>query len=664
MNIKFTHSMLLTFLDTDASPEEIQEYVSLGGPNVETIEKVSNDYVYDVEVTSNRIDAASALGFAMECAAILPRYNKKAHLVNNPLDNSAVNASHQAKDVFSLDINLADDSLAQRIMAVVFSNITISSEQTDMGRQLELCGERSINTIVDLSNYLRILLGHPVHMFDFDKISGQKMIIRSSKEDEVITTLDGKEIKLPGNDIVVEDEDGNLIDLAGIMGGKNSEITQDTHTIVFFVPTFNGTHIRKTSMKTGQRTNAVAYFEKNVDPHRAGAVFTYGSTLIEKLGGLVASDVVDIFPHQKSSHNVEVSVEYVNTLCSMHLTNDEMSELIEPLGFKAISSSSSGITFSIPSYRALDVTNQSDIAEEVARIYGYHNIENNMHTGLVISQPQDIKDLFQTQKQIRAYCSSIGFNEQYNYSMISKDLIEKCDGNVGDYLKLENSISEEIEYLRTSLVPSLVKNVADNIGRASSFNFFECARIYSKQENALPLEREHVGFISTNDYFYLKGIVENSLELLHVGNYSFLPCQEITYLAEGIQAKIMVGTTEIGYIGTLRTSIALAHDIPFQVSVAELYLKDLIDVILPIQPYSTPHTFARIKRDITYQSDKDHMYGDLKLKAFSTSKLLLSFDVISIYQDKVSVRMEFGYADKNITESEALVEFEKIKALV
>jgi phenylalanyl-tRNA synthetase beta chain len=202
MNVKITHSMVLDFLETDASPEEIQEFVSLGGPNVETITQEGSETVYDIEVTANRIDAASAFGFALECAAILPRYGKKAHIKTNPLQEWSFDNISQGGS-YSIDITLADDDLATRVAAIVIENVTIGASPQFIQDRLQACGISVINNVVDISNYVMILLGQPNHTFDYDKIESARMIIRRSKKGEKIMTLDEKEFELPGDDVVV-----------------------------------------------------------------------------------------------------------------------------------------------------------------------------------------------------------------------------------------------------------------------------------------------------------------------------------------------------------------------------------------------------------------------------------------------------------------------------
>lgn len=664
MNIKFTHTMLRTFLDTDATPDEIREYVSLGGPNVETVEKIDGEYVYDIEVTSNRIDAASAFGFALECAAILPRYNRKAILIENPLTQWNLSYIKKPADNTPIHIAIQQDDVAQRIMALVLSNISVSSKSTPIGTQIEYCGERSVNNIVDISNYIRIMLGHPVHIFDYDKIANHTMTIRLSKKGETIETLDGKTFSLPGDDIVIEDGEGKLIDLAGIMGAKNTEVSEETKNIVLFVPTFTGTYIRKTSMNTAQRTNAVAYFEKNVDPNRASSVLVYGTTLFKDLGAIEQSEVIDIYTKPVEDKKVSASLKYINTLISTQFSGKEVAELISQLGFANTKSEGDTLEFSVPSYRALDIADQADIAEEVARIYGYHNIKGRVEVGTAVRNQEEgvskVMSQIQTQEKIQMYLSSLGFNEQYNYSMISKKMVEDSKLQINDHLHLANTISEEIEYMRTSLAPSLIKNVSENLERMQECSFFEIARVYVKRDGDLPVEKPMLAIATTKNYFYLKGVVEHILELLRVPDVDFTPSYQRPFLTRGVQAGILSKNAIIGYIGSISASVQHSFGLPNDLNIVELDIEMLLTHRKKQQPYKTPHSFARIKRDITYTSSRQAVFSDIQSAAYKASDNLLSLYVTSIYENKITLRFEFGFADKNMTEEEAQIELNKI----
>ncbi|KKP52412.1 MAG: Phenylalanine-tRNA ligase beta subunit [Candidatus Roizmanbacteria bacterium GW2011_GWA2_33_33] len=302
MNIKITYNWLLEYLDTDATPDQVREYLSLCGPSIENVERMGDDHVFDIEVISNRIDYASVLGIAQESVAILPMFGKKAKFKTNLL--KAYNfekyylTHDRGIDNKKLNIVIKDESLCQRFTAVVIENVKIAPSPKFISERLIACGIKSINNVVDISNYLMLALGQPVHTFDYDQIKGSTMIMRESKKGEKIFTLDEKEVTLPGGDIVMEDGSGRLIDLCGIMGGLNSAITEKTKNVVLFVQTYDKVKIRKTTMTTGVRTIAATFFEKGLDAERVEPTLVYGVELLEKYAqGKVGSKLYDIYPN-------------------------------------------------------------------------------------------------------------------------------------------------------------------------------------------------------------------------------------------------------------------------------------------------------------------------------------------------------------------------------
>ncbi len=286
MNIKITYNWLLEYLDTDTDAYELQKYLSLCGPSVETVEKKGDDYVLDIEVTTNRVDMASVFGVAQEAQAILPQFGKKAKLKFNPIRQYIFSKINSPKDLKStLDIKIQDEDIASRITAIVLSDIKIGPSPDHIKSRLEACDIRSINNVVDISNYLMLSLGQPTHTFDYDLIKSHKMIIRKAKKGEKVVTLDNKQITLPGGDIVIEDGGGQLDGLAGIMGGLDTEIKSDTKNVILFIETYNKRLIRRTSMTTGQRTAAATYFEKGLDEERVEPTLIYEVERLQKYAG-------------------------------------------------------------------------------------------------------------------------------------------------------------------------------------------------------------------------------------------------------------------------------------------------------------------------------------------------------------------------------------------
>lgn len=684
MNFNITHNWLLEYIDTDATPEEIQNFLSLSAVNVETLEKVGDNVVYDIEVTSNRIDAASVIGFAQECVAVLPHHGKKTTWKHNPLTKSLKDIAHKIDKTQTaeakarkpneatnthtpdreLKITVKDADTISRITAVILSGIHVGPSPDIIKQRLEACGERSINNVVDISNYLRITLGQPVHIFDYDSIKAATITIEKSQKGDIVTLIDGKELKLPGNDVIIKDGEGRIIDLVGLMGGQNTGVTDSTKNILLFIPIVNKTLVRRTSMTTGHRTPAISYFEKGLDEERTEPTCTLGVEMLqEHAQAQVASRIYDIYPKKSQKVHLSVSLSYLNALMNTKLAINDIADMISPLGFTVESTGEDTMKVDVPSWRRKDVDSQADIAEEVARVYGYHNIEPHIQKTDPVYQPLDVHNLFDAKEKVRNYLAAVGYNEQYNYSMVSEKMIKAYKQDPADFLKLTDTISTDIEYMRRHLIPSLLKNITDNQGRYEHLRFFELARVYKKRDGELPREDERLTLVTYDDFATLKGTLENILGVLNIEGVSF---ENYDKAAESsIQVQLVHPDAEgnLGHVGLLRESYMMSHGIKKPVCAAELRFAELVKFINPHPKYVKPNPHAHIKLDVTYTSDKNHVFAEIRDAAFKTSDLLQSIDVIDQYEDQVTLRLTFAAEDRNITEAEAKEELEKIKTL-
>ncbi len=633
MNIKITYNWLLDYLDTNASPYEIQKYLSLCGPSVEKVEKKGDDYVFDVEITSNRIDTASVIGIAQEAQAILPMFGKAARLKENPLVDLKFNQI-KPNAVLSLKVDIRNPDLVSRFTAIIFDQIVIKESPAFIKERLVNAGIKVINNIVDISNYLMITLGQPIHMFDYDKIKNKLMIIRESKKGEKLITLDEKEITLPGGDVVIEDGSGSLIDLCGIMGGLNSAITLKTKRVLLFVQTYNKSKIRKTTMTTGQRTIAATFFEKGLDEERVEATTVTAAQLIEKYcEGRIASKIQDIFPTQYKGKVIEIKKDKFEKLIGVKIELKILKQILSNLGF-LIEEKNDKFFVTVPSHRKYDVTIEEDLIEEVARIYGYHNIPSILQPIVYVDQPKEMESVFVFQSKVKLLLKHLGLNEVINYSMVSKDQLVDFGLDPAKHLRLSNTLSNDIEYLRTSLIVSLFKNIKDNTGKKETIRLFEIAKIYLPKKKDLPNEIYKVGIVTNTDYFDLKGIIEAIYKEL---NISF------------------VGTT----VRELSVPQIIEKDGVFM---TEIDFQSLIDNSQPVPKYQPISPYSVIKLDRTFKIQPHTTYAVVRQKAFQ-SKLLKKIEVVTLYQNRLTLRFYYSSTKKNITEKEAMDELKKISLL-
>jgi phenylalanyl-tRNA synthetase beta chain len=502
MDLLIPDKYLRKYLDTKATPAEIAKYLSLCGPSIERTKKLEDgDYLYNVEITTNRIDSASIYGIAREASAILPRFGIKAKLINNiPLSPSKYKF---IKKVKYLDVKL-DLALCPRFTAVLIENVTIKESPKEVKELLEKVGLRPINNIVDISNYIMHLIGQPVHTFDYNKITNSKMVMRKSKKGETITTLDGKQYELPGDDIVIEDGSNRLIDLCGIMGGENSKVDEQTENVLLFVQNYDKHLIRKTSMNLGIRSEAAVLFEKGLDSENVVNGILMGIELIEKTSnGKATKEILDIYPNPYKEKLVKTDLNTLNRIIGIEIDKVDITNYLTSLGFKT-KWAKNNLEVVVPSWRSDDIEIPEDIAEEIARIYGYHNLPPILMDGPLPKQKGD--DDFKFEKEVKQILKSLGAIEVYNLSLTTN----------GD-IKLKNPLGEDSAYLRKNLQDSLIQNIKDNSQEKGYIHLFEIANVYLPRKNELPEERLVLsGIIKNGDYRKNKGIVETLLTELYI----------------------------------------------------------------------------------------------------------------------------------------------------
>ncbi len=486
MQILIPDSWLREFVKTKATPKEIQKALSLCSASVDRLHSVSNDHVYDIEITTNRVDLMSIVGIAQEVAAIL-----SAKLLKNPLQTKASVSFSKSVDYLKVKI---DPRLCQRFTAVLIKNVTVKPSPDWLVKRLELVGMRGLNNVVDISNYLMHELGQPVHTFDYDKIERSSMILRESKKGEKLSTLDGKTHVLPGGDIVIEDGSGKLIDLCGIMGGANSAVDEKTKNVLLFVQTYEPVHIRRTSMSLAHRTAAAVLFEKGLPIENVPPTLEEGISLFKAFtGGQAADRAIDIVNAKPVTKPIPFDANFINTRLGINLTPKQITNILSRLGFTVKNS-----LVTVPPQRRLDITIPEDLVEEVARIYGYHNLPTQLMAGHL---PLPLIDkIFYWETKIKSALSHWGFTETYTYSLVDTDT----------GLKLKNPLSSEWTCLRTSLAPSHLKIISENLGRVRELHLFEIANVYLPKKGSLPHEELHLILSTTNlDVSRLKGYIES-----------------------------------------------------------------------------------------------------------------------------------------------------------
>lgn len=628
MDIKILDSWLREYLETDAKPREIAHAMSLCGPSFEKTTKTKRggktDYIYDVEVTTNRVDMMSIYGIAREASVILPEFGYKASL-----------KEIKKKDIKTPKSTLpfsvkTKKNLTTRVMGIVLENIKNRKTPNWMKERLEATGIRSLGALVDITNYVMTEVGHPTHVFDYDRIKSHKFNIREAKKGEKIVSLEGKEYKLPGADIIITDSQGEIIDLPGIIGTKNSVVTKDTKRIIFFLETNNPVKIRKTSMTLGIRTVAATLNEKGVDPELAEVALTRGVTLYKKVcSATPASKVVDIYYSNSKVKPVLVKHNNLESYLGIKVDQKRVEKALKRLGFE-VTLEEGVYEVTAPSFRKEDINIPEDIIEEVARIYGYHNLPSRLMTGeLPKNRPQTP---FGFEIKVKRALKALKGNEVYTYSMVKKEYVKK------KALRLKNPLGKDSEYMRDSLMPSLIEAANQNKGEKEPFFLFEMANIYLPRENRLPEEKMVLGCVFVNyDYRKAKGTIETLLDEINIG--ADFELQDRKGYLKSHRVDILTKGKKLGVFGQLKNGYLYW----------EMDMQKLHSAHTPITPFVEIPQYPPHIEDITFTLKARTKVADIIEKIKNTDETIVNCELVDIYESNYTLRIYYQDPKKTLS---------------
>jgi len=522
--------------------------------------------------------------------------------------------------------------------------------------RLEKSGIRAINNVVDISNYLMLELGSPMHTFDYDKIKNHKMILRESAGGEKITTLDGQVRPLPDGTMIIEDGEGRIIDLCGIMGGDNSQVDEKTKRVLLFVQTYDPVKIRQTCQKLAFRTDAASRFEKGVDPEGVMvAIKRAVEMFVENCEAKIASNLIDIYPHPPKTKTVDLKFNYLQQIMGVEIPQKEVLGILEPLGFKIIASSKEAIHCSIPHWRDSDINLPEDLIEEIARIYGYHHLPSNLLPNLVTEEEKD--NLFEWINLAKEALKFWGFTEIVNYSMVSEQLLKNWEIQPVDCLKIANPLSDEWVYLRTSLVPSLLEVVNKN--KKAKSKIFEMGNIYLPQsKDQLPEENLMLsGLLVDENFAHLKGFVESLLEEMGLVDYKINPyeLQKTFYgkiFHDHRRAEVTLGKTSLGIFGEIKKSILERLGIKQRILVFDLDFNELVKYANHHKRYLPIPKYPPIIEDLSFVVPGKTYVGKIMEIIKTVNPTIKSVDLIDSYEQTRTFRVTYQDLNKTLTDKE------------
>ena len=561
------------------------------------------DTVLDITVTPNRADCLSILGIARETAA----------LTGKKMTMPKVEYAESGEPIDkSVSVEISNPDLCYRYCASLITNVKIGPSPEWMQQRLLACGMRPISNIVDITNYVMLEYGQPLHAFDYDRLPSGKVIIRRGRDEKLIT-IDDVDRRVTSDMLAIADE-VKPIALAGVMGGQASEVNEKTITILLESANFNRENIRRTGQAIKMRSEASLRFEKGLSPELAFYALHRATQLIVELaGGVAAKGIIDVYPGEAERKPISLTSARVKQVLGIDIDQDEMVGVLETLGFECERKSTVELLVTVPYWRT-DVSLPVDLIEEIARITGYDEIPTTL---LSTEIPQnEFHPMLAFKDRVRDILAGCGMQEIITYSLISKDMLNKVP--VPEPIRLFNPLSAEQEYLRTSLKPSMLMKVADNEKHEQSLSLFEIGRIYLSRANDLPDEREIlIGAITgqrgqktwnaaaeTVDFYDAKGVLEVLFGWIGVDAAYELTDDET--LVKGRSASISVGGQVIGVIGQLSPMVAERYDVSSgPVYLFEIELDKLLPLAKPMGEYSQIARFPGSTRDISLLADID-----------------------------------------------------------
>ncbi len=587
------------------------------------------DTIFEYEITSNRVDCYGVIGIAREAAAT---FKKKFVL---PKVNQTGNNENVA-DYLSVEVR--DSELCKRYVARVVKNIKLAPSPAWMQERLRAVGIRPINNIVDITNYVMAEYGQPMHAFDYDLLEGHKIVVDRAKDGEEFETLDGIVRKLD-KDILMINDGKKAVAVAGIMGGENSKITDDVTTMVFECATFDGTNIRLSSKRLGLRTDSSGKFEKGLDPNNAYDAMMRACSLVEELGaGEVVGGCVDVYPVKAVESRVKFEPERINKLLGTDISREDMLEIFDRIELKYDKETDEIVA---PTFRQ-DIHFMADLAEEVARFFGYDKIPTTLPKSSAAIGGINLK--LEIEELARDVAKFLGFSEAMNYSFESAKVFDKLnlskDSRYRNAIEISNPLGEDFKIMRTQAVNGILNSLSTNYNRRNKdVHLFELANIYIPKElplKELPDERMQfvLGFYGKENFFDMKGVVEEFLYTIGiVGKLHYDPSCKEEFLHPGRKADIVFDGVRLGYLGEVHPLVCENYKLGERTYIAVLDLPNIISFVNFDIKYTGIAKYPSISRDISLVVPKNILVGEIEdIIEKNGGSNLESFKLFDIYE--------------------------------
>jgi len=671
MNISY--NWLKDLVEVDLSPQELATKLTNVGLAVEGIHEAGDDFVFDIDLTSNRSDCLSHLGVSREIAAI---QNSKFKIQNLESEDQRPTTKDQNL------ITIQDSDLCNRFTARVIRNVKIGESPEWLVKRLEAVGERSINNIADITNYVMHEFGNPMHSFDYNKLSENRIVVRRARNGETIKTLDEAERKLDETMLAICDAE-KPVAVAGVMGGFDSSITGETTDVLLEVAYFERENIRRTSRKLKLSTEASHHFERGVDIENLIRASNRATELICQFAGGEAGEFVDVYPTKFVPNEIESAniQSAVKRLTGLKVEEAEILRILSALGIDSRLQTTDSRLFTAPTWRH-DLAIEEDLVEEVARIVGYDKIGEELPASGSAGEYQPTEP---RKKELRKILSNFGFDEAISYSFIDTkhdETFELAPGLIDEnadekFVTLQDSIIEGAVRMRPSLLSGLLDAIRTNLNhQRRDVRLFELGKVFAAKnsEENLPTEKELFsialtgGEISNNramitrelDFYDLKGAVEAALEAVGFANAEF-SAETVKHLRKGQSASISIGDVKVGYLGRLSDEIAANYKFKQPVYVAELDLQTVLAQRLPTVLYRPLPKYPSVTRDVSLLIKRNLSFAEIRNAiAEQDAELCRSVEFVDVYEGKgiandersITIRLEYRSDERTLIDEE------------
>ncbi len=615
------------------------------------------DYIIEIAPTANRGDVLGIIGFAREIAAM------GRTKVRYPQPQIKVN-----KDIEKPNINIEDSDLCFRFTSRIIKGVKVGQSPQWLKDRLKKVGQRPINNIVDISNYIMFETGHPNHIYDLNKLKNKQIVVRRAKDGETIKTLDDVDRRLHKDILVIADSE-NPVGLAGVMGSESSEVSEETTDLLLEAAYFLPHNIRRTSKELGLSTDASYRFERNADINVTKLTIDRLTELVTEICGGEVSEMTDEYPNKVEPISLDFSLSYLERLAGHPIPKKDTLEILESLEFGVVEKNKDTYSLIVPTFKT-DVTRPIDVVEEVTRVYGYNKIPDKVFpmklNENLINTKIHLKD------RIRQILTGFGLNEVMTYSFVLTKDIETLKLDTDKVIRISNPLSKEFEILRPSLIPNLINTAIFNLSRGNkSVSVFEVGHIYKHSDKSDPKydESKNVGLILTGeieekclytasrqpDFYDLKGIVNELINRLGL-DAKYKPTTE-TMLHPGKGADVIINNNKIGFIGELHPEMKKKYKIAYPVIIGELSIDSIGAMKVPEKSYTDISKFPAVFRDANFEVKSDVTNGDISQAIEKAGgKILHSYRLVDIYiddklsaDDKKSMTYEFIFQDINKT---------------